>query len=72
MAEKDAIGRYEILQHADDLTRYFVRNKQTGKHVVSHVSFKQAMDTMNALEFVRLAAIAERLVREEWPKEIDV
>ena len=63
---------YEVLQHADDLGHYFVRNKKTGRHVIEHCSYKQAQDTAKALEFTRLVALSEKLSAEEWPKELDI
>jgi len=63
---------YEVLQHADDLGRYFVRNKQTGRHVIEHCSFKQALDTANALEFTRLVQQSQQAVADEWPRELDI
>lgn len=61
---------YEVLQHADDLTSYYVRNRVTGRRVVARVSFNQATETANHLEL--RAAIQELdAVVFPWPREID-
>lgn len=65
---------YEVLQHSDDLTKYYVQNKTTGRIVVHHTTYKQARDTANGLEFMSLVHLSQQLADEriEWPKELDV
>ena len=63
---------YEVIQHADNLTQYYVQNKVTGRIVVNHVSYQQARETAEALEFTRLLHLSEQYTKDEWPKEINV
>lgn len=63
---------YEVIQHADNLSQYYVQNKTTGRIVVNHVSYHQARETAEALELTRLIHLAEQYSKDEWPKEINV
>ena len=65
---------YEVIQHADDLTKYYVQNKTTGRIVIHHVTYHHARETAKGLEFMSLMHLSQQLndERVEWPKELDV
>jgi len=63
---------YEVLQHADTL-QYYVRNRETGRRVVEHVSFAQATLTAQNLEMVgRTMREVQASSLVDWPTEIDI